>query len=200
MRESLAAGKRARSFAAKEHKPRSRDRGWRKGHTESRDNATGSDYIDVSPRFNVRGIVLLFSPHHASLSSLLSSLFLLSATAASVCAYKAGIVGATLWLRVFPPLSSLLSFRHRRIPLSRVPPLSLSLSPTHTSGYFTLVAYREPRFCRSDYAERRLNGMAERYTRAKCLCLGGELERGRCCSEWTDCRRTPARETGWIVF
>lgn len=128
MRESLAAGKRARSFAAKEHKPRSRDRGWRKGHTESRDNATGSDYIDVSPRFNVRGIVLLFSPHHASLSSLLSSLFLLSATAASVCAYKAGIVGATLWLRVFPPLSSLLSFRHRRIPLSRVPLLSLSLS------------------------------------------------------------------------
>lgn len=199
MRESLAAGKRARSFAAKEHKPRSRDRGWRKGHTESRDNATGSDYIDVSPRFNVRGIVLLFSPHHASLSSLLSSLFLLSATAASVCAYKAGIVGATLWLRVFPPLSSLLSFRHRRIPLSRVPLLSLSLS---FSNAHIRIFYprREPRFCRSDYAERRLNGMAERYTRAKCLCLGGGLERGRRCSEWTDCRRTPARETGWIVF
>lgn len=148
MRESLAAGKRARSFAAKEHKPRSRDRGWRKGHTESRDNATGSDYIDVSPRFNVRGIVLLFSPHHASLSSLLSSLFLLSATAASVCAYKAGIVGATLWLRVFPPLSSLLSFRHRRIPLSRVPLLSLSLflQRTHPdilpSSWASLLPFR----------------------------------------------------------
>lgn len=198
MRESLAAGKRARSFAAKEHKPRSRDRGWRKGHTESRDNATGSDYIDVSPRFNVRGIVLLFSPHHASLSSLLSSLFLLSATAASVCAYKAESLARRFGFASFLPFRLSFPFATGEF-LCRVCPssLSLSFSNAHIRIFYPR---REPRFCRSDYAERRLNGMAERYTRAKCLCLGGELERGRCCSEWTDCRRTPARETGWIVF